>query len=249
MTNFGDIPSNAPIPTDGIADNAITETKIATSVAGDGLAGGGGSALSVNTDNATIEKSGDTLRVKPAGLTIGQMSANTGWTQLAERQVRFDSSSPVGFSGADSDPQLLWDADGLSPFNNWGPSGADDSGLSVLWIPDWVTQVRLVCSLKAGIKNNTGNSFNFGLHRVIPGGTPTAATAGHPAILPGGDPVTHRVTAAGFTYTPSGNYFSADSGAAGISPSGNFYALTLATGSGHVVGSHSFAFHGSLFIR
>ena len=44
-----------------VADAGITATQLATSVAGDGLAGGGGTALSVNTDTTTITTSGDNL--------------------------------------------------------------------------------------------------------------------------------------------------------------------------------------------
>jgi hypothetical protein len=44
-----------------VADAGITATQLATSVAGDGLAGGGGTALSVNTDTNTITTSGDNL--------------------------------------------------------------------------------------------------------------------------------------------------------------------------------------------
>jgi len=47
----------------------ITETELHTSVAGAGLAGGGGTALSVNVDDSSIEINVDTLRVKAAGIT------------------------------------------------------------------------------------------------------------------------------------------------------------------------------------
>ena len=59
------------VDTAAIANNAVTSAKIATAVAGNGLAGGGGSALSVNVDDTTIEISGDQLRVK--GLTSTQI--------------------------------------------------------------------------------------------------------------------------------------------------------------------------------
>lgn len=57
-----------------IANNAVDENKIATSVAGNGLGGGGGSPLSVNTDDSTIEKSSDALRVKDAGITEAKLA-------------------------------------------------------------------------------------------------------------------------------------------------------------------------------
>jgi len=52
-----------------VVDASIDENKLATSVAGDGLSGGGGSALSANVDDTTIEINTDALRVKDAGIT------------------------------------------------------------------------------------------------------------------------------------------------------------------------------------
>lgn len=67
-----------------IASNAVDETKLSTSVAGNGLSGGGGTALSVNVDNSTVEINTDTVRVKDAGITTaGQVqytSTSTGNT-------------------------------------------------------------------------------------------------------------------------------------------------------------------------
>jgi len=44
-----------------VSDAGITATQLATSVAGDGLSGGAGTALSVNTDGTSITTSGDSL--------------------------------------------------------------------------------------------------------------------------------------------------------------------------------------------
>lgn len=63
------------IPTGGIANTAVTAAKIATAVAGDGLAGGGGAAFSVNVDGASIEINSDTLRVKANGITRDKLVA------------------------------------------------------------------------------------------------------------------------------------------------------------------------------
>lgn len=52
-----------------IQDGAITADLIAAAVAGNGLAGGAGTALSVNVDGSTIEINSDTLRVKDGGIT------------------------------------------------------------------------------------------------------------------------------------------------------------------------------------
>jgi len=47
-----------------VSDAGITATQLNSSVAGDGLAGGAGTALSVNVDDSTIELASDSLRVK-----------------------------------------------------------------------------------------------------------------------------------------------------------------------------------------
>ena len=58
-----------------VADAGITATQIATSVAGDGLAGGAGTALSVNVDDSSIEINTDTLRVKAGGISNAMIAA------------------------------------------------------------------------------------------------------------------------------------------------------------------------------
>lgn len=61
-----------------VKDGGITGTQLNTSVAGDGLSGGGGSALSVNVDNSTIETNADSLRVKAGGIGTAQISDSLG---------------------------------------------------------------------------------------------------------------------------------------------------------------------------
>ena len=57
-----------------ISDGAITPAKLNTSVAGAGLTGGGGSALSVVTDNATVDINGSNqVEVKDAGLQLRKL--------------------------------------------------------------------------------------------------------------------------------------------------------------------------------
>jgi len=65
------------ITTAKINNAAVTADKIAAAVAGDGLAGGAGSALSVNVDDATIEIAADTLQVKDGGLDKDQIANRT----------------------------------------------------------------------------------------------------------------------------------------------------------------------------
>ena len=71
----------------GIADDAVTSAKIAanavgvseiaTAIAGNGLAGGGGSALSVNVDGSTLEINSDSLRIKDSGVTNAKLDYTT----------------------------------------------------------------------------------------------------------------------------------------------------------------------------
>ena len=60
--------ADGAVETVKIADANVTEAKLATSVAGSGLAGGGGTALSVNVDNTGIEIVSDTLRLATGGV-------------------------------------------------------------------------------------------------------------------------------------------------------------------------------------
>ena len=68
-----------------VADAGITATQIATSVAGDGLSGGGGTALSVGVDDSSIEINSDSLRVKASGVTNAMLandSVTIGSTEI-----------------------------------------------------------------------------------------------------------------------------------------------------------------------
>ena len=57
-----------------VADAGITETQLHTSVAGAGLAGGGGTVLSVTVDDSSIEINSDALRVKASGVTNAMLA-------------------------------------------------------------------------------------------------------------------------------------------------------------------------------
>jgi len=63
-----------------VADAGITATQIATSVAGAGLAGGAGTALSVGVDDSSIEITGDTLNVKAGGVSNAMLSSGGQFT-------------------------------------------------------------------------------------------------------------------------------------------------------------------------
>lgn len=77
-----------------IASAAVDESKLASSVAGDGLAGGSGSALSVNVDDSTIEINTDSLRLKDGGIT----NAKLGSSIIATSNVQDDAitSAKIG---------------------------------------------------------------------------------------------------------------------------------------------------------
>lgn len=74
--------TDGTIATGDLANSAVTEAKIAASVAGDGLTGGGGSALAVNVDNSTLAIVTDTVKVKDAGITATQIAASVAGNGL-----------------------------------------------------------------------------------------------------------------------------------------------------------------------
>jgi hypothetical protein len=73
-----------------IGASAVTAAKISTAVAGNGLAGGGGTALSVNVDDSTIEINSDSLRIKNSGVTESKID----YTTVPKQTV--STSSPTG---------------------------------------------------------------------------------------------------------------------------------------------------------
>ena len=68
--------ASSAVTSDKIQSNAVTSAKIATSVAGDGLSGGNGSALSVNVDDSGIEIASDTLQLKNLGISTAKLADN-----------------------------------------------------------------------------------------------------------------------------------------------------------------------------
>lgn len=58
------------VATSNIVDNAVTEAKLNTSVAGDGLTGGGGSALAVEQDTTANSDDGEAVIAASTGLSI-----------------------------------------------------------------------------------------------------------------------------------------------------------------------------------
>jgi len=101
-----------------VKNDGITASKIASAVAGDGLAGGGGSALAVNVDASTLEISSDTVKVKDAGITENKLAASLTFDDgdlLDLSSITADSQTeglklPVYDADATADGQISWDA-------------------------------------------------------------------------------------------------------------------------------------------
>lgn len=98
------------VTTAKIAAAAVTATELAAAVAGAGLAGGAGTALSVNVDASSIEIATDTLQVKAAGVTAAMLAGSIPYTKLTgvltnasgtNATVTVSTSAPTGGSAGD----------------------------------------------------------------------------------------------------------------------------------------------------
>ena len=91
-TNF-DVSSGAVsvkaggIPSASLATQGVDEKHLATSVAGAGLAGGNGTALSVGVDDSSIEIDSDALRVKASGITNAMLNGSIANNKLTNDSV------------------------------------------------------------------------------------------------------------------------------------------------------------------
>ena len=79
-----------------LASASVDENKLASSVAGNGLAGGAGSALSVSVDDSTIEINADSLRLKDAGIT----NAKLGGSSVATSNIQNDAITAAKIGAA-----------------------------------------------------------------------------------------------------------------------------------------------------
>ena len=87
----------------------ITATQLATSVAGDGLTGGGGSALAVGVDDSTIEIDSDALRLKDDGVTGAKLApavAAGGLTQDGSGNLQVGAGSLIDVQADQIDVDL-----------------------------------------------------------------------------------------------------------------------------------------------
>lgn len=82
-----------------VKNNSISESHLTTSVAGNGLAGGNGTALSVNVDNSTIEINSDTLRVKDSGITEAKRLRSVDSTFSNNDTISSDINLVTGGAG------------------------------------------------------------------------------------------------------------------------------------------------------
>ena len=76
----------------GISDAGVTATQLAASVAGAGLSGGAGTALSVNVDDTSIEITTDTLNIKDLGVTNAMLAGSIVNAKLVNDSVTLGTS-------------------------------------------------------------------------------------------------------------------------------------------------------------
>jgi len=144
-----------------IADNAIGVSEISTAIAGNGLAGGGGSALSVNVDGTTIEINSDTLRIaaSAAGNGLGgggasALSINVDGTTIeinadALRVAASAAGAGLGGGGASA---LSVNVDGTTIEINSDTLRIKDAG---------ITTVKLATATQEFFVQNAGNTGSF----------------------------------------------------------------------------------------
>ena len=70
-----------------IVNNVIDESNLMASVAGNGLAGGNGTALSVGVDDSSIEINSDSLRVKATGITNAMLAGSIANGKLSNSAI------------------------------------------------------------------------------------------------------------------------------------------------------------------
>ncbi len=78
------------VTTAKLADSSVDGTKISTTIAGNGLTGGGGIALSLSVDGSTVEVNSDVLRVKDSGITAAKLDTGAVTTsKIGDTQVTY----------------------------------------------------------------------------------------------------------------------------------------------------------------
>lgn len=150
-----------------IADATITETQLATSVAGNGLAGGAGTALSVGVDGSTIEITTDTLNVKDAGITGAKLNSGVvdnstiaiSSNQLIVKDAGLTSAKFASEAGTSWTPTVSG--------TGWAIGNGTVTGL-------YVKHGRLVFAMG---KIVFGSTSTFGGSALVVGGLPVAVNS------------------------------------------------------------------------
>ena len=158
------------VDTAAIANNAVTANKIATAVAGSGLGGGGGTALSVNVDDSTIEISGDQLRVK--GLTSTQI----GDGQVTSQKLASSAVTGDKLAGTLSGSHTFSGAIEFSNFPKVNgfelqPSAQVPIGTIVAWLPGYN-------GIPGSLTDNAHHEFQNGYWKLCDG--TNVSTSGSP---------------------------------------------------------------------
>jgi len=142
-----------------VADAGITGTQLNTSVAGDGLAGGGGSALSVNIDGTTIEIISDTLTIVDSGIGVTQIDGAIAGAGLTGGD---GSALSIG-----SDSTITVNADTI---------GVSNAGITETQLNTSVAGAGLAGGAGAALSVNVANGLSIDGDDVQLGGTLDQAT-------------------------------------------------------------------------
>jgi hypothetical protein len=114
-----------------VASAGITATELNTSVAGNGLSGGAGTALAVNVDNSSIEIVTDTLNVKALGITNAMLAGSIANAKLTNSSVTLGSTNiALGATATTLNALTLTNVSATGSFT--GSFFGDGSGLTGL---------------------------------------------------------------------------------------------------------------------
>lgn len=108
------------VTTGKIANDAVTELKIPGSALSSGLTGGGGTRLSVDVDNNTLNFLNNTVRVKPGGITNSEVasSANIQRNKLQVPQLT-KTVTLTGLSTSSSSLTAIYSGTYTTPTGNF----------------------------------------------------------------------------------------------------------------------------------
>lgn len=147
---------------------AVTEAKLHTSVAGAGLAGGNGTALSVNVDASTIEINSDTLRVKDAGITGAKLATSVADASTIEVNSSALRLKDAGITSAkfNSEAATSW-----TPTVGGGTWALGSGSVAGIYIKHGrMVWVQGIITFGAGLNSGGGSS-------LVIGGLPVAMNA------------------------------------------------------------------------